>query len=285
MSDEPLRLLVSFAHWSNAMARTIEKYKGEIEWVLDSGAFTSWRGGRTINLDDYHAFIRDLPVPPLFYFMLDVIGDAEGTRQNYRRSLDAGFRPVPIFTRGESLDRIDELYQTTEVLGIGSLVRTTSNRGFLRAVMERIEKRPVHWLGFSRPDFLGYYKPFSVDSAGWASGLLYGQLRVYRGLGRFRTVSRKDFAERPSRELLALIESLGVDPRTLTNDAAWRNIRLKPENATPMQRVTYASAIRHQEDAMRILGVRVFLVVTNDDEVEHMINARRALGLTGRADG
>jgi len=75
------------------------------------------------------------------FFTLDVIGDSKKSYDNYLTMRDQGLSPIPIFTRGTDLSMIDRYYELSDYLGIGGLVGTPGNRGYVKTVMRHIAGR------------------------------------------------------------------------------------------------------------------------------------------------
>src|SRR5690606_33178849 len=130
----------------------------------------------------------------------------------YETMLRRGYTPVPIFTRGEDPSVLEDFYKTSDVVGIGGLVGTRGNRGFVRGIMKHVGSRKVHWLGFTDLNFLRVYRPYMCDSSSWENGALYGEIRLYMGRARLKKFKRQDFAEKPDNEILQRIRNLGMDP-------------------------------------------------------------------------
>lgn len=169
-----LNVLVAYPYMKADVIELLRENQTQIRFLLDSGAFTAWKAGKQINLDDYCRFIESLPFKPFGYFMLDVIGDPKATMKNYETMLKRGFKPIPIFTRGEHISVLDDYYKTSEVVGIGGLVGTSGNKGFVKGIMTKIGQRKCHWLGFTQTNFIKYYRPYSCDSSTWEFGGRYG---------------------------------------------------------------------------------------------------------------
>lgn len=161
----------------------ISQHSSHVRFVVDSGAFTAWKAGKSISVDDYCTFLNNLPVKPWRYFALDMVGNPEGSFRNYEIMLRRGFKPIPVFTRGEDPSVLDLYYKTSDVVGIGGLVATKGNKGFVRGIMEKVGDRKVHWLGFTSLPFLKHYKPYMADSSSWEMGGRFGAAPLYLGNG------------------------------------------------------------------------------------------------------
>jgi hypothetical protein len=218
--------------------------------------------GKTIDLNDYERFIKSLQdsgVDVWRYFTLDVIGDPEATRRNYDTLRERGLNPIPIFTRGESLSALDEYYETSDVVAIGGLVGTNDPAGFVNGVMAHVGSRRVHWLGFTRENFIKHYRPYMCDSSTYSETARYGWLNVYRGGGVWLpTLTRRDFLKPPSHELESTLRAYGVTPKELSREKEWHG------GVSGLSRkVSWMSWSRWQLDLEKNLNVKFFLSTTS----------------------
>lgn len=226
--DGPPRLnvLVAFPYFKGGVISTLGGWQDKVRVLIDSGAFTAYKSGKPIQLDDYCKFLENIPIRPWGYFTLDVIGQPDATMKNYREMLRRGFEPIPIFTRGTDPAVLDEYYQTSDVVGIGGLVRTPRNRAFVNGIMAHVGDRKVHLLGFSDIPFLKQYRTFSCDSSGWDQAS-YGQFRLYMGHGQF-TYVRRDMCRTPlSVSVQQRLHHYGIEPATLAKETGWRGDKQK----------------------------------------------------------
>jgi hypothetical protein len=97
--------------------------KPRIELFLDSGAYTAWTKGQTIDVRDYIKFVREAEPWIAIYANLDVIpggsdrvrttADAEASAAQSVRNLqimkDAGLKPLPVFHQGEHFRWLDRM--------------------------------------------------------------------------------------------------------------------------------------------------------------------------------
>lgn len=220
---EKLRILVAYPYMNAEVIKFLDERKDSIMFLLDSGAFTAWKAKKEIRVEDYITFIKSLPIKPWRYFNLDKIGDPKGTHENYLKMLDAGLKPLPVFTRGEDVSMIDEYYKTSDVLGVGGLVNTKGSRGYVKGIMEHIGSRKVHWLGFTNSSFVNAYKPYMCDCSSWSYATRYGDLIIYAGGGKVEGYHRTVFKKRPPPKLYNLIKSYGIDPAILSKEESWRS--------------------------------------------------------------
>lgn len=266
-NDYPLNILVAYPYVNKQIIKVLKEKEKDIQFLLDSGAFTAWKAKKTITVDEYNSFIDSLPITPWRYFTLDVIGDGQGTLDNYNKLLKYGKKPIPIFTRGENVSLIDTYYQTSDVVGIGGLVGTKKNKGFVKGIMQKIGDRKVHWLGFNAKDFLAHYKPYMCDSSSWSSAVRYASCKLYDVNGKWYHVTKKDFATKPKYEVLQLIRSYGIDPQLLGNDSQWKN---SGRGDYALELLSCRSWTRYQIDIKRKLNVNFFLACASDRQIKLM---------------
>ena len=195
LSNLPINALVAYPYVNTKIDEYLSQNQSKFRILLDSGAFTAWKAGKEIKLDDYCKFLDNLKFKPYKYFTVDVIGNPKETLNNYNKMLKRGYNPVPIFTRGEDISLLEEYYKTSDIVGIGGLVGTKKNKQFVNGLMKRIKKRKVHWLGFTNIQYIKYYKPFMCDSSAWLTGPRYASTNLYLGNGQFAKLSKKDLFE------------------------------------------------------------------------------------------
>ena len=217
-----LNILMSRPYIGNDLFELFLENKDTMRLLIDSGAFTNWKKGKESSVDEYMTFLSDLPVQPWNYFTLDKIGDSEVTRQNHQKMIGQGFKPIPIFTRGTDLDELDELYDTSDLVGVGVGVGSNNYKGYLQHVIENNDDRPLHWLGVTNPQMVGMFKPFSCDSSSWESGGRYGSINIYLGRGSFKTYKRLDAIKKaPEPKVWKSIRTYGFNPKDLQFEENW----------------------------------------------------------------
>lgn len=266
-----LNVLVAYPYMDPQKIELLGKCGPWLRFTLDSGAFTAWKAGKPIQLDDYCRFLDQLPIKPWRYFTLDVIGDPEGTMRNYETMLARGFKPVPIFTRGEDTSVLDEFYKTSDVVGIGGLVGTQGNRGFVKGIMRHIRDRMVHWLGFTDLDFIKVYRPYMCDSSSWESGARYGALKLYMGQGQFKGIKKTQFQQQPPQPVLERIRLLGVDPYLLAQVNSWHG------GYSASRTLCARSTVAMSVDVERNLGTKLFLAIAAGSGLDLVISGFRYL--------
>lgn len=265
-----LNLLMSYPYMSTDVMRSISQHQSDIRLLIDCGAFTDWKSGKETSVEDYMEFLESLPFKPWRYFVMDKIGDSEGTKKNYKIMLNRGFKPVPIFTRGSDIGDLDYYYETSDVVGIGGLVGTKNSRGYLKHVIGKNKNRSLHWLGLTGSSMVGYYKPFSCDASSWEGGGRYGQISVYMGKGVMKSYSKKDATKSaPTSEIWKVIRSYGFDPRELQIEKNWRG------GWSTSRTLGCQSWTRYAIDVEKQFNTKLFLAVTTRQGVEMCLMASK----------
>jgi hypothetical protein len=155
----------------------------DMELFLDSGAFSAWSIGETIDLDQYIAFC--LRHRRLFSVIasLDVIGNAEASMRNYDTMVKAGLDDVlPAWHYGEP-DSVMEYYcKKTDYVAIGGIVALATKPALRAAVISKAKaiadryKCRVHIYGMTHIQLLMRFRDvYSVDSTSWKAGMKYAR--------------------------------------------------------------------------------------------------------------
>jgi len=156
---------------------------------IDSGAFSVFNRGTTINLQEYENFLQRFKKDIIIYANLDVIGVKEsfiGTEKNQKILESKKLSPLPIYHSDEPIKVLFKLMDKYEYIGIGA--------GKVRSIDARVKRydtlfdkitdkkgKPivkVHGFGITRPDFMIRYPFTSCDSSTWIKTPAYGSLMV-----------------------------------------------------------------------------------------------------------
>jgi len=272
LKSTDLNILVAIPYCKPTVIEELSNIKN-LKFYLDSGAFTAWKAGKVITIDQYCRFISDLKIKPWRYFTLDVIGDPKKTKENFIQIKKNGFNPVPIFTRGEDLKELDFYYDHSDCVAIGGLVGTSGNKGYVKGLMKYIGNRKTHWLGFNAKEYLSHYKPYSCDSSSWNFSFRYASAKIYDRNGIWIPFTKNDFINKPSQSLLKLILELDVDPKRLSKSSEWSNSNKDYEYA--IESITYRTWLKYQNDIYNKLNVLYFLACSTDGQVKLFNRAQK----------
>jgi hypothetical protein len=165
----------------------------KINLFLDSGAYSAWSKGVTIDIDEYISFIKKNIKYITVYANLDVIGDPEATYRNQKYMESKGLRPLPVFH--STLEPyswlkkyIDEEY---EYIGLGGMAGGSISKKDIVPILDEVfekyicdkdgmPKVKVHGFGMTSLELLLKYPWYSVDSTSWVMTGRFGSVMVPR---------------------------------------------------------------------------------------------------------
>lgn len=164
-------LLVSF-FYLKAFAANKTKYRYR-DWVMDSGAFSAYNSGVTIDLDAYTETCKQqLAEDPTLteVFALDVIGDWRASEKNTRFMWDAGVPAIPTYHVGEPESVLIGLARDYPKIALGGAVGFRQKDAWAAQCFARVWPKPIHGLGFGSEKSLMALPWHSVDATNWEIG-------------------------------------------------------------------------------------------------------------------
>jgi len=243
----------------------------QVEVLLDSGAFTALNAGHEVKLVDYMRFVEKWHDRLFGYLALDVLGDPAATDRNLQEMLRAGFKPIPVHVRGDSGQRMDELFQLSDWVALGGLRRPHAGWAPLSYVKQKMQwaaGRNVHWLGYTSESVVKAFLPFSCDSSNWANGARFGTASMY--LGDFRWLPDRHasaFEEHKFTEQEeAILSEIGFTTADVCNPTLRKATPNGKGSSTYARHVPFMmkaqSCVQYTYDMRRKLGPRVFIAAT-----------------------
>lgn len=178
------------------------------EIMIDSGAFSAWNKGTSIDLKQYMAFLKDYGKYLYCYVTLDVLPEGqERLRQkkagkgvnsandrgaelsdiNHQKMKDAGLSPIPVFHQGESFFWLENMLRNDEpVIGISTRKDLTHEEVLpwldtVWSVLADRKGRPIvrtHGFGITAMPMLLRYPWATTDSTTWALSAGFGLIYV-----------------------------------------------------------------------------------------------------------
>lgn len=178
-----------------------------IDLMLDSGAFSAWNQGSSVNLKQYIKFLKEFEKDLFCYVVLDVLPEgAEKLRQkttgwtneanergaklsdiNQQKMKDAGLSPIPVFHQGEDFRWLERMLKNGETyIGISSRKDLTHKKVLpwlddVWSVLVDSKGRPIvktHGFGITAMPMLLRYPWFTTDSTTWALSAGFGLIYV-----------------------------------------------------------------------------------------------------------
>ena len=155
--------------------------------LLDSGAYTAFKKGITINIDKYAEYVVEHGHEYAGCFNLDSIGNAPTSYANWKRLKDAGAETIPVYHVGTPEEWLKKYLKQTDYIGLGAIANMdTQQRLFgLGSIWKKylidpygMPKYKIHGLGLTAIPIMLRYPWYSLDSftpvisAVWGSVLL-----------------------------------------------------------------------------------------------------------------
>ncbi len=187
-------ILESF-HYVDADKAVQQMRRNGAKVFLDSGAFSAWTLGATIDINAYCDYIkrnRDIlriEDNVVMASVLDGIGDPLKTWQNQLEMERQGATPLPCFHFGEDERYLEWYMGRYPYITLGGMVGKTSEQ--LKAWLDRLWDRyltdgagrprlKVHGFGITAVPIMGRYPWHSVDSSSWIQTAAFGNVMTPR---------------------------------------------------------------------------------------------------------
>lgn len=156
------------------LKRTCDNLTIELNLFIDSGAYSAYTSGKTIQIENYASYIETHQDLTVIYANLDVIGGTilqNAENQTYLE--DRGFSPIPVHHFGEPMEWLKELCcKGYKKIALGGLVgkKKWLQLIYLNAcasILQNEAKPPlIHIFGISpTPEVMEIYHWDSLDSS------------------------------------------------------------------------------------------------------------------------
>ena len=190
--EKPPAILVSLVYLKDFLRRR-EQFRVR-DWVLDSGAFSVKKSGKTVDLDFFievcQAAVEEHP-DLVEIFALDVIGDWRASLQNCETMWKAGIQAIPCYHIGEPdhvLQHIAENYPKIALGGM-ALLRGPKKIQWAEQCFARVWPKKIHGFGVGSRKGVLAVPWHSVDASSWEFGpTKYGNWRSFGKLSVRREI-------------------------------------------------------------------------------------------------
>lgn len=178
--DEPVNLLVAFPDLKKFEA---DRSKFNINrWVLDSGAFSVWNSGKTIDLGEYIETCKRVDAAEVFG--LDVIGEPHGTRDNLERMWSEGVQAIPTHHYGAPWEQLEWAAANAPKIALGGMAKRRGGKvnKWVLQCFARVWPKPIHAFGWARWEAFKLAPFHSCDAVSWClSPSKFGNWAGYTG--------------------------------------------------------------------------------------------------------
>lgn len=194
-------VLISYAFYKSAIkARTIFGNYNPKNLILDSGAFSVWTTGKSIDIEQYAYFCsrmkEEFPLCNIYCVNLDVLPGQFGRRPtdterensasdgwaNMEYLESKGLKVIPVYHQHEDLKWLDKMREHTDYIGISPANDVSMNEklNFLNEVFAKIKDTiKTHGFAVTAHEQLYNYPFYSVDSSSWKSPARFGTIPIF----------------------------------------------------------------------------------------------------------
>jgi len=246
-------LLASYAMYQ----KMPDKYDyTNVNWMIDSGAFSVWRKGKHIDLDNYIDFCFHLentvPCKSKVYISLDQIPGIYGKGRptvkqvkeackvsitNFHKCMDTGLKFMPVYHQFEPVEILKEYCQMTDYVGLSpdNTQPEKSKRKYLAGCFKHTGAEiKTHGFGYSSMKGMELFPFYSCDSISYKIGEIYGRVIGYSNQ-RFVGGNNETFGSRIDND----------DIREFFNDTTHRIDR-------PINRLNWVNVVKYTKWQDRI---------------------------------
>ena len=187
LDEGAMHLMTAFVDTGKKQAERLSKCGAD--WLLDSGAFSAWKKGTKITVDEYVKFLYRWK--PDKYINLDVIGDAKLSSENLKALESNGLNPIPVYHYGSEIEHLESLIHNYSYIALGGTVglRKEKRKSFFDTCFDY--DVDFHGLGMTDLKLMKDYPWHSVDSTTWLIGRKFNKRLTDQGqkplIGNFTT--------------------------------------------------------------------------------------------------
>jgi hypothetical protein len=173
---QAVRYILESYHYVSKQSYVDKMRRDGVKVFLDSGAFSAYMLGASIDIDGYIAYIKANADIIEIASVLDGIGDPQKTFDNQTYMERHGVRPMPCFHYGEDPKWLLHYIKNYDYISLGGMVPIAKPQ--LVQWLDRIwndylcdangrARIKVHGFGLTKLDLMWRYPWFSVDSTSW----------------------------------------------------------------------------------------------------------------------
>lgn len=215
MRDGCANFLESY-HYIHKESAVAKIRRDGVKVFLDSGAFSAFSQGVTIDIGKYCDYIHRNADIIEFPSVLDAIGDCDATWYNQQEMERRGVTPLPCYHYGEPTEVLDYYISKYPYITIGGMVPISTPQ--LRIWLDRIwdehlthpdgtPKVKVHGFGLTSLPLMFRYPWYSVDSSTWVQWAANGMILIPGKAGQV-DVSNKSSRRKQRNQHLDSVSSI-----------------------------------------------------------------------------
>lgn len=170
------KLMLTFAE-AKSYNRNMPRFKeGNFDILFDSGAFSSWKRGIFIDIQDYCKYLKDNSIQK--YIVLDKIDNHIETMMNQKIMENAGMNPIPVYHLNSPIENLYEICKTYPYVCLGGTVgsHVSVRLKFFTKVFEHFPNHKFHGLGVTDAQIINNFPFYSIDSTTWLAAAKTGNI-------------------------------------------------------------------------------------------------------------
>lgn len=181
--NNPVRFLCSFVYLKGyrKWEESIPDFKAKTT-MLDSGAFSAWKSGYEIDIDDLIKESKEGGWDETV--ALDVIGDYEGSKKNAQYMASRGSNAFPVFHYGEPWSLLEEYCERYDKVGISCRFGepVPASTAWVENCFAKFWPHKFHSFGWVGNDILRRVPFHSADTASWQVPVIWGRWTSFKGM-------------------------------------------------------------------------------------------------------
>lgn len=141
--------------------------------IIDSGAYTAYKKGITIDIDRYGEFVLQNRNKFENFFNLDVVGDGKKSYQAWKYLKSIGVETIPVYHIGTDERLLVKYLDQADYIGLGAIANLVTGQRIIS--LDRIWKKylldekgharcRIHGLGMTAISLVNSFPWYSVDS-------------------------------------------------------------------------------------------------------------------------
>lgn len=238
-------ILISFAYLEPWKGRKLIK-QNKVELICDSGAFTAWNKGASINIDKYIQFIKDYEEIITHVVNLDVIPGTTGsepTVEDIELAAEQGWKNLEIM-KAQKINPIHVFHQGEDFKWLTKMINSGLDYIGISPCNDFADLKKMHWLdhsfrliansinpnikthgfGVTSNKLLERYPWYSCDSSSYSLSAAFGNILTKHGvikISRQHKTDRDYILNKPQPFIDALnkeVENLGFNIHSVVEE-------------------------------------------------------------------
>lgn len=170
------KLMLTFAEVKSYNQNMSRFKKGNFDILFDSGAFSLWRRGISIDIQEYCKYLTTHSIEK--YIVLDKIGSHAETMVNQKIMEDYGMNPIPVYHLNSPIENLYEICEKYSYVCLGGTVgsNVSVRLKFFTEVFQHFPNHKFHGLGLTDMRIVSKFPFYSVDSTTWLCAAKTGNI-------------------------------------------------------------------------------------------------------------